>query len=100
MSQSLDDPRKYRRSHEWGIVDAKGAWASVSTEEDFVVRKSVYVATLALALSGFGAAHAGEGCSYGSHAKKNDLEAPPPAATAKSEAVEKKLERVLSDKAS
>jgi hypothetical protein len=45
------------------------------------MRKVIYAVSLAFALGGASAAFAGEGCDYSKSAKKNDLEAPMPAAT-------------------
>lgn len=44
------------------------------------MRKVIYAVSLAFALGGTSSAFAGEGCSYSKGAKKNDIEAPMPAA--------------------
>lgn len=46
-----------------------------------MMRTTLYTLSLAFAVGALAplSAMAGEGCSFGSHAKKNDLEPPPPA---------------------
>ncbi|MBT6278231.1 MAG: hypothetical protein HOI95_29360 [Chromatiales bacterium] len=65
------------------------------------MRKSVFALSLAFAIGGLGStAYAGEGCNFSSHAKKNDLEAPPPASTVNSNAtVQNKPAKAVADKA-